>query len=87
MDHVGIDVHKKDSHICIVAEGGELIERRVRTEVGRLADMFEQRPPARILIEASTDSEWVARCLEGLGHEVVVADPNLRRCTRPGGGP
>src|SRR6266545_1669814 len=77
MDYVGIDVHKKDSQICIVAEGGELIERRVRTEVGRLADMFEKRPHARILIEASTDSEWVARCLEGLGHEVVVADPNF----------
>src|ERR1700675_4617622 len=33
--------------------------------------------PARILIEASTDSEWVARCLEALGHEVIVADPNF----------
>jgi hypothetical protein len=32
MDHVGIDVHKKESQICIVAEGGELIERRVRTQ-------------------------------------------------------
>ena len=27
-------------------------------------------------MEASTDSKWVARCLEGLGHEVFVADPN-----------
>ena len=35
------------------------------------------RPRARILIESSTDSEWVARCLEGLGHEVIVADPNF----------
>jgi hypothetical protein len=26
---------------------------------------------------ASTESEWVARCLEELGHEVVVADPNF----------
>src|SRR3989304_802090 len=26
--------------------------------------------------EASTESEWVARCLEELGHEVIVADPN-----------
>ena len=34
------------------------------------------RPRARILIEASTESEWVARCLERLGHEVIVADPN-----------
>ena len=29
------------------------------------------------MIEASTDSEWVARYLEGLGHEVIVADPNF----------
>jgi len=35
------------------------------------------RPRARIVIEASTDSEWVARCVEGLGHEAVVADPNF----------
>ena len=25
----------------------------------------------------STESEWVARYLEGLGHEVVVAGPNF----------
>jgi hypothetical protein len=36
MDYVGIDVHKKESQICILAEGGELIERRVRTERGRV---------------------------------------------------
>src|SRR4029450_4472445 len=32
---------------------------------------------ARILLEASTESEWVAQCLEALGHEVIVADPNF----------
>ena len=37
MDHIGIDVHKKESQLCILAEGGELIERRVRTEPDRLA--------------------------------------------------
>jgi hypothetical protein len=60
MDHIGIDVHKKDSQTCILAEDGELIERRVRTEA-----------------ESATESEWVARCLEGLGHEVIGADPNF----------
>ena len=39
--------------------------------------MLGARPRARLLIEASTDSEWVARCLEVLGHEVIVADPNV----------
>jgi len=77
MDHVGIDVHKRDSQICILAEGGEVIERRIRTEAERFAAVLGARPRARLLIEASTDSEWVARCLEALGHEVIVADPNF----------
>jgi transposase len=77
MDHIGIDVHKKDSQICLLAEGGELIEQRIRTEPERFAAVLGERPRARIVIEASTESEWVARCLEGLGHEVIVADPNF----------
>lgn len=76
MDYVGIDVHKRESQICILTEEGELIERRIRTERTRFAALLGDRPRARILIEASTESEWVARCLEALGHEVVVADPN-----------
>ena len=75
MDHLGIDVHKKESQICILAEGGELIEQRIRTEPARFAAVLGERPRARIVLEASTDSEWVARCLEGLGHGVIVADP------------
>jgi transposase len=77
MDHVGIDLHKKESQICILAEGGELLERRIRTDPRRFAEVAGERAPARILLESSTESEWVARCLEGLGHDVVVADPNF----------
>jgi transposase len=77
MDHIGIDVHKRESQIYILAEGGEVIEQRIRTEPERFAAVLGARPRARILIEASTESEWVARCLEALGHEVIVADPNF----------
>src|SRR4030065_417751 len=77
MDHIGIDVHKRESQIYILAAGGELIEQRIRTKPERFAAVLGPRPRARILIEASTDSEWVARCLEALGHEVIVADPNV----------
>jgi transposase len=77
MDHIGIDVHKRESQICILGEGGELIERRIRTERERFATVLGERPRARIVIDASTDSEWVARCLASLGHEVIVADPNF----------
>jgi transposase len=77
MDYLGIDVHKSESQICILTESGEILERRIRTERERFAAVLGQRPRAKILIEASTESEWVARCLEELGHEVVVADPNF----------
>ena len=76
MDHIGIDVHKRESQICIETAEGEVIEKRIRTERERFAEVLGKRPRAKILIEAMTESEWVARCLEELGHEVVVADPN-----------
>jgi len=76
VEHLGIDVHKNQSQICILTAEGELIDKRICTERKRFAAVLGSRPRARILIEASTESEWVARCLEGLGHEVIVADPN-----------
>ena len=78
MEHIGIDVHKNESQICILTENGELVlERRIHTTRERLATVLGERPPAKVLIEASTESEWVARCIEGLGHEVIVANPNF----------
>lgn len=71
-----MDLGKKESQIAIITEAGELVEKRMRTERERLMQYFKGRPPSRILMEASTVSEWVARLLEEVGHEVVVADPN-----------
>ena len=83
MEHIGIDVHKKESQICIEDSSGAVLdERRIETRADRFADALGKRPRARIVIEASTESEWVARCLEELGHEVVVADPNFASCRR-----
>jgi transposase len=77
MDHIGIDVHKNQSQICILTDEGELVEQRIRTDRDRFTSVLGERSRSRVLIESSTESEWVARCLEGLGHEVVVADPNF----------
>ena len=76
MEHIGIDVHKNQSQVCILTADAELIEKRIRTDRDRFAAVLGSRPRAKILIEASTESEWVARCLEAHGHEVIVADPN-----------
>jgi transposase len=77
MEHIGIDVHKNQSQICILTADGELIEKRIRTTRERLRSVLGRRETAQILIESATESEWVARCLEELGHEVIVADPNF----------
>ncbi|WNG37964.1 IS110 family transposase [Archangium violaceum] len=78
MEYIGIDVHKRDSQVCILAEHGEVVlEQRIRTQRERLGELLSKRPKARVLLEASTESEWVARSLEEMGHEVVVADPNF----------
>jgi len=77
MEYGAIDLHKNESQIRIVTEGGTVTDRRIATTRDRLTAMFWGRPRMRILVEASTESEWVAQHLETLGHEVVVADPNF----------
>lgn len=77
MEKIGIDVHKVATQVCVLTEDGEFKEFRIRTERESLSETFGRRPRARILLEASTESEWVARHLEALGHEVIVADPNF----------
>ncbi len=77
MPYVGIDLHKNASQVCIFDEANEsYVERRVRTDFDGLRRALESHPGARVLLEASTESEWVARWLEELGYDVIVGDPN-----------
>ena len=76
MEYGAIDLHKKESQVRIVTERGEGVDRRIATTREPFTAVFEGRRPIRILLEASTESEWVARHLEMLGHEVIVADPS-----------
>jgi len=77
MEYGAIDLHTRESEIQIVSEDGtEVLARRVATRPAALARVFAERPPLRVLLESGTESEWVAQCLEGWGHTVVVADPS-----------
>jgi transposase len=73
---IGLDLHKRESQLCIISQDGSIVERRIVTSRERFTAVLGNRERARILIEASTESEWVAQHLESLGHEVIVADPN-----------
>jgi transposase len=77
MDTIGLDLHKRESQLCIIGSQGEVTEKRIVTTRERFSAVLGGRAPCRILLEASTESEWVARHLESLGHEVIVADPGF----------
>ena len=76
MDYAAIDLHKKESQVRVITATGDVMDQRIRTTRTALTAVFGGRPLARVLVEASTESEWVAQHLEYLGHQVVVADPN-----------
>ena len=57
MEKIGIDVHKVASQVCIRTEDGALIELRIATTHAAFAKHLGGRARARVLIEASTESE------------------------------
>jgi transposase len=77
MWNIGLDVHQRETQVCILTPDGTVTEHRLPTTRARLTGYFAPLPPSRILLESSTESEWVAQCLEGLGHSVLVADPSF----------
>jgi hypothetical protein len=73
MDNIGLDLHQRESQVCILTDDGEVIERHIRTSPEWLTALLGGRPSARILLEASTESEWVARHLETLEKPTATA--------------
>ena len=79
MEIIGLDLHQRQSPLSIKADDGSITDRRIATSRERFTAVFCERPRARMLLEASTEREWVARDLESLGHQVILADPNDAR--------
>ena len=77
MDYGAIDLHKRRSQVRIVREDGTVVWTGgiATTRSALTTDRSGRGRRLRILIESSTESEWVAQHLETLGHEVIVADP------------
>lgn len=74
---IGIDLHKRESQLCIQTGDGVFVERRIAATRERFTAVLAPYAPARVLLEAATESEWVARHLEADRHTVIVADPNF----------
>jgi transposase len=74
METIGIDLGDKMSRYSIVSRDGEVVEEgSFRNQVSSIETHFsgERR---RIALEAGSQSAWISRELERLGHEVIVAN-------------
>src|SRR2546429_9491216 len=76
MDTIGLDLHKRESQLCIGQADGTITEQRIVTSRERFTAVLGHRPPARGLVEARTESEGGARHPESLRPEGVVAGPH-----------
>ena len=50
-------------------------EGRIRSTAESLQKHFGSEGRMRIALETGTHSPWVSRLLQGLGHEIIVANP------------
>ena len=57
MDIIGLDLHKRESQLSIKAEDGTITDRRIVTRRERFTVVLGDRPRARVLLEASPESE------------------------------
>ena len=77
---IGMDLGDKQSQVCVLGADNEIRhEVRVPTTTPGLQHWFGTLPPAMVVMEAGSHSPWISRLLEGMGHQVVVADPRRLR--------
>src|SRR6188472_906748 len=77
MVYVGIDLHRKRSHVAVVDERGEqVLSRRLVNDPERFRDLLgELGEDARFALEATYGWEWLADLLEADGRELHLAHP------------
>ena len=73
---IGLDVSDLTTSFCVLDDDGSAVERgRCPTTAEGLRAELGSRPRARVALEATTHSPWIARLVAELGHQPVVAHP------------
>ena len=73
MHYLGIDVHKRESHVAVLDEDGE-VDREIRVENANLDEVAERYAGSHAVIEATGNYYTIYDTLDE--HlDVVVADP------------
>jgi transposase len=74
---IGVDIGDKYSQICVLdKETGTILEEtRIRSTKPAFERWFDNRAPARVVMEAGTHSPWMSRLVASFRHQVIVANP------------
>src|SRR5438093_5073512 len=76
MNSVGIDLHRKRSHIAALDEtGAQLLSRRIVNDPQTFLALLEDVGECRIALEATYGWEWLADVLQDAGYELHLAHP------------
>jgi transposase len=77
MNSVGIDLHKRRSHIAALDEqGGRVLSRRIENDPATFLELLaEIDGESKIALEATYGWEWLADMLEEAGYELHLAHP------------
>jgi transposase len=77
MNSVGIDLHRKRSHIAVIdGEGTQVLSRRIANNPATFLEILgELEEETQIAIEATYGWEWLAESLEEAGYELHLAHP------------
>ncbi|GAC1614823.1 MAG: IS110 family transposase [Gemmatimonadaceae bacterium] len=76
MDHIGIDLGARHSHVVVMTAGAE-ITLRTRVETPKLPAWLERRELSRVVMEACTQSPAIARASVAVGHQTFVVPGTL----------
>jgi transposase len=75
---VGIDLHRKRSHVAVIDEQGELtVSRRIVNDRDTLLELLgdPQDGDTHVALEATYGWEWLAELLEEAGYDLHLAHP------------
>jgi transposase len=77
MNSVGIDLHRKRSHIAVIdREGTQVLSRRISNDPATFLEILgELEDETQIAVEATYGWEWLAELLEEAGYELHLAHP------------
>jgi Transposase len=78
MNSVGIDLHRRRSHIAAIDdEGTEVISRRIQNDPATFLELLADLDgESRVALEATYGWEWLADLIEEAGYELHLAHPS-----------